>query len=121
MLVSLPTTSTIESLTTRLKITYEELSSFTEVMAAGTAASLVPIKSITMRSRKGFFEYQGGGDEPGPACLKLLAELKGLQQGKSKDSFGWCEHVSPYKPGKDYEVDGVETHGVNGKVISQLP
>ena len=65
-----------------LKIKYEELSSFTEVAAAGTAAALVPIKSITMRSKNDHFKYQGGGDEPGPAIVKLLAQLKGIQAGK---------------------------------------
>lgn len=51
-------------------IKYEELPSFTEVMAAGTAAALVPVRSITMRSRNDKFTYQGGSADPGPACLK---------------------------------------------------
>jgi branched-chain amino acid aminotransferase len=71
-------------------ILYEELPHFTEVMAAGTAASLVPVKGITMRSRGDKFEYAGKEDgEPGPVCLKLLKTLKDIQQGKVKDSFGW--------------------------------
>ncbi|KAL8773062.1 MAG: hypothetical protein Q9203_004979 [Teloschistes exilis] len=74
-------------------IKYEELPSFTEVLAAGTAAALVPIKSISMMSRKDKFLYQKGGDEPGPACVKLLTTLKGIQQGKIKDSFGWLDFV----------------------------
>lgn len=61
--------------------------------AAGTAAALVPIKSITMRSRNDEFKYQDGGDEPGPAVVKLLAQLKGIQQGKVKDQFGWLAEV----------------------------
>ena len=48
-------------------------------MAAGTAAALVPIKSITMRSRNDKFEFQGGSDEPGPACVKFLEQLQGIQ------------------------------------------
>jgi len=39
------------------QIKYEEISSFDEIMAAGTAAALVPIKSITMRSRGDKFEF----------------------------------------------------------------
>ncbi|MCJ1404600.1 hypothetical protein MMC11_007826 [Xylographa trunciseda] len=78
----------------RRPIKYEELPEFDEVMAAGTAAALVPIKSITMKSRGAKFEYQGGGDEPGPCCVKLLTTLKGIQQGNIEDKFGWLEYVA---------------------------
>lgn len=74
----------------RRRITYEELPEFTEVMAAGTAASLVPIKSITMRSKGDKFSYpvpEDGG--PGPVCKELLRVLKGIQQSVEKDQFGW--------------------------------
>ena len=103
-------------------ITYEELPSFTEIMAAGTAAALVPIKSITMKSRNDKFLYQGGGDEPGPACVKLLTTLKALQQGKIKDSFGWLEYVEEAKDfKKDSAMTGVKNGGqVNGSV-DKLP
>lgn len=80
---------------------YEELTTFTEVMAAGTAASLVPVKSITMRSKGDKFEYAGKEDgEPGPICLKLLKTLKDMQQGKIKDPFGWNREVGA--PPKDF-------------------
>ncbi|KXT06276.1 hypothetical protein AC578_9107 [Pseudocercospora eumusae] len=102
-------------------IKYDELPKFTEIAAAGTAAALVPIKSITMRSKNDVFKYQGGGDEPGPVVVKLLTQLKGIQQGKVKDEFGWVEQVRAYKP-NEYETDGAsETNGVNGSSISQLP
>ena len=76
----------------RRRITYEEIHEFSEVMAAGTAASLVPIKSITMRSRNDKFTFEkalpsDGG--PGPVCKELLRVLKGIQQGVEKDQFGW--------------------------------
>lgn len=77
----------------RRPIKYEELPSFTEVVAAGTAAALVPIKSITMRSTGDKFVYLDDNDEPGPAVIKLLTTLKSIQQGKTKDTFGWLEHV----------------------------
>lgn len=79
-------------------IKYEELPSFTEVMAAGTAAALVPVKSITMRSRGDKFTYQDGRAEPGPACVKLLTTLKSIQTGKIKDQFGWLDFVEEVKP-----------------------
>jgi branched-chain amino acid aminotransferase len=98
-------------------IRYEELPSFTEVLAAGTAAALVPIKSITMRSKNDKFVYQEGKDEPGPAHTKLLSTLKGIQQGKIKDTFGWLEYVeqAPVE-----FLTTKESNGVNGNV-DRLP
>ena len=58
-----------------------------------------------MNSKNDTFKYQGGGDEPGPAVVKLLEQLKGIQAWKIKDTFGWCEPVREYKEG-EYEVDG---------------
>lgn len=91
--------------------------------AAGTAAALVPIKSITMRSKNDLFTYQGGGDEPGPVVQKLLEQLKAIQQGRVKDPHGWREPVREYRKG-EYVVEGEEVNGVdgvNGSVPGQLP
>ncbi|KAI7355950.1 branched-chain amino acid aminotransferase [Hortaea werneckii] len=99
-------------------IKYEELPQFNEVLAAGTAAALVPIKSITMRSKGDEFKYQGGGDEPGPAIVKLLAQLKGIQSGKVKDTFGWCQEVQPIQDGQ-YEREPAKSNGVAAP--GQLP
>jgi branched-chain amino acid aminotransferase len=63
-------------------------------MAAGTAAALVPIQSITMKSKNETFTYLEGNEEPGPICLQLLSTLKGIQQGKIKDTFGWLDQVA---------------------------
>ena len=93
-------------------IKYDEISTFTEIMAAGTAAALVPIKSITMRSRNDRFTFQGGSDDPGPACEKLLTTLKSIQQGKVKDPFGWLDFVKEPKgfPSTNGgSADGVDT------------
>ena len=101
-------------------IMYEELKDFDEVMAAGTAASLVPVKSITMRSRDDKFEYAGKEDgEPGPVCLELLKTLKGLQQGKIKDQFGWNLVIKAPPPG----FAGGESPDTNGAVgnVDELP
>ncbi len=100
-------------------IKYEELSEFTEVMAAGTAAALVPIKSITMRSKGQKFPYRDESDEPGPACTKLLTKLKSIQQGKIKDEFGWLEHVKEAPKGfADEMVNGTD---VASGDINKLP
>ncbi|KAJ9664653.1 hypothetical protein H2201_005167 [Coniosporium apollinis] len=101
-------------------IPYEELPSFTEVMAAGTAAALVPIKSITLKSKNDKFTYRDESDEPGPVCQKLLSTLKGIQQGKIKDSFGWLSEVRE-------ESLEVGKKGANGKkdeangMVDKLP
>ena len=102
----------------RRRIDYKELPQFREVMAAGTAASLVPIKSITMRSRGDKFEYPVNEKlDPGPVCTQLLTTLKGIQQGKVKDQFGWNMKVT--EPPKEFVKNAVNG-GVNGGV-DQLP
>lgn len=93
------------------RIPYEELPEFTEVLAAGTAAALVPVKSITMKSKEDKFLYQGGSDEPGPGLVKLLTVLKGMQQGKIEDKFGWLEYV---KDPKDFVAEMMKSEAVNG-------
>ena len=100
-------------------ILYEELPTFTEVMAAGTAAALVPVRSITMESRGDKFTYQEERREPGPACTRLLTTLKNIQQGKAKDEFGWLDYVKehqsdPPKPA----TNGVDLKELN---IDKLP
>lgn len=88
-------------------IPYDELSSFSEIVAAGTAAALVPIKSITMKSRNDTFCYREGSDEAGPAAVKLLSILKGIQQGAIKDSFGWLEYVEEPESRPEASTNGV--------------
>ncbi|KAH7369648.1 branched-chain-amino-acid aminotransferase 5 [Rhexocercosporidium sp. MPI-PUGE-AT-0058] len=92
-------------------IPYTKLASFNEVLGAGTAVGLVPIRSITRKYKSfpaaaqsntrslahaaGFEtvsympdEQQGGG----PVHSKLIAELRAIQLGIVADKFGWrCE------------------------------
>lgn len=106
----------------RRPIRYEELSSFAEVMAAGTAAALVPIKSIRMRSKEDKFLYGDGSEEPGQCCVKLLTTLQGIQQGKIKDQFGWLDYV---KEAKDYTnpdaIKGAEAMNGDNSTVNSLP
>ncbi|KAJ8120307.1 hypothetical protein ONZ43_g2951 [Nemania bipapillata] len=74
-------------------VLYDELPSFTEVLAVGTAGALVPIKSITRKSTGDVFLYNSASDERGPCCTKLLSILKDIQQGNVEDRFGWCTKV----------------------------
>lgn len=99
-------------------IKYEELPEFTEVFAAGTAAALVPIRSISRYSDNKTTEYiKEGSENPGPVCSRLVATLQGIQRGKIEDSFGWCQKVEAVDAkslGQTGEQD------VNGS-ISKLP
>lgn len=105
---------------TGLQIKYEELLTFSEILAAGTAAALVPIKSITRNSRNETFTYIVDDDEePGPICMKLLTTLKGIQMGKIKDTFGWNLKVEEVDAQK--YATGERTNGVSGDSVDKLP
>ncbi|KAI2606657.1 branched-chain amino acid aminotransferase II [Hypoxylon sp. NC1633] len=122
-------------------IKYTELHKFSEVMAAGTAAALVPIQSITRHfdpaspqsissaaGNHSRLSTEGGSEkvsflpdaaeDAGPICLRLLTQLKGIQLGKIKDDFGWCFAVS--------QEDGIKVTGErngthsNGLTVDQL-
>ncbi|KAF6789720.1 branched-chain amino acid aminotransferase [Colletotrichum sojae] len=100
-----PVRQRIHSDATRI-IKYGELPTFSEVMAAGTAAALVPIRSITRRvDASSPQSLAAAGEETvtyipesqedaGSICLKLLSTLKGIQLGKLEDQFGWNFAVS---------------------------
>ncbi|VUC28882.1 unnamed protein product [Clonostachys rosea] len=109
-------------------IKYGELPAFSEVMAAGTAAALVPIRSITRRNAPaGGLPSDsprvsvGKGEEvvtflpqeqedAGAICLKLITQLKAIQLGKVEDAFGWRVEVGT----GDLELAGPERER-NGK------
>lgn len=51
-----------------------------------------------MKSKNDTFTYLSS-DEPGPVCLALLDNLKGIQTGRYEDKFGW--NVKVEKESKD--------------------
>jgi len=73
-----------------------------------------------MRSRNDKFTYQNGSDEPGPACVKILTTLKGIQTGKIEDTFGWLEKVEEAKEGS-YGGEGGNSNGVGHDMVDKLP
>jgi branched-chain amino acid aminotransferase len=95
----------------RRTVKYAELPRFAEVMAAGTAAALVPIRSITRRVVGGLPAdsprvtvtdaeetvafLPEDLEEPGPVCQRLLTQLKAVQLGKVDDTFGWNATIGP--------------------------
>lgn len=78
--------------TEKRSILYEELPNFTEILADGTAASVVPVRSITCRHENSKLPSSppvttdGNSEtiayisasqlEAGPVCLRLSAELR---------------------------------------------
>ncbi|KAJ5526021.1 hypothetical protein N7494_012671 [Penicillium frequentans] len=87
------------------RVSYDELAGFDEVVAAGTAAALVPVRSITMRSKGNKFEYRSGNNnEGGEVCVRLLQNLRGIQSGQKEDTFGWNFEVQA--PPKGWMEDG---------------
>lgn len=72
----------------RRKIPVEELATFDEVGACGTAAVITPIKKIFDRDSNNTFEYCKDG-QAGPVSTKLYKHLQGIQLGEMEDKFGW--------------------------------
>jgi branched-chain amino acid aminotransferase len=67
-------------------IPVEELSTFEEVAACGTAAVISPICTIQDRGTGKVYDY---GTEAGPVCKKLYDTLTGIQEGKVEDTHNW--------------------------------
>lgn len=80
----------------RKQIPYTELPNFTEVVAVGTAAALVSIRSITRELSDDKFFYRDGANEAGPCCVKLTKALQDIQRGRARDTFGWLDQVGHY-------------------------
>ncbi|OQA02256.1 MAG: Branched-chain-amino-acid aminotransferase [Bacteroidetes bacterium ADurb.Bin408] len=76
----------------RRQITLQELATFEEVGACGTAAVISPIKKIVDRETGHVFEFCKDG-QAGPVSTKLYKMLQGIQYGEVEDVFGWTEVV----------------------------
>jgi len=74
--------------TERRSILVEELSTFEETGACGTAAVITPIAKIVDADVNKIYEYCKDG-KPGAATMKLYNKLVGIQSGDEKDEFGW--------------------------------
>ncbi len=76
----------------RRPVEVEELATFTEVGACGTAAVISPIAKIFDPQNNRIYEYCMDG-RPGPLTLKLYNKLVGIQNGDEADTFGWMTIV----------------------------
>jgi branched-chain amino acid aminotransferase len=78
--------------TERRQVPVDELSSFAEAGACGTAAVISPIAKIFDPEKNKIYEYCKDGN-PGPESLKLYNKLVSIQNGDETDPFGWVTIV----------------------------
>jgi branched-chain amino acid aminotransferase len=78
--------------TERRQVPVDELSSFEEAGACGTAAVITPIGKIFDPEKNKIYEYCKNG-EPGIQTLKLYRKLTAIQNGDEPDPFGWMTIV----------------------------
>lgn len=76
----------------RRKIPVEELATFEETGACGTAAVISPIGKIVDPDKNMIYEYCRDG-KPGKTTMKLYNKLVGIQLGDEPDEFGWMTIV----------------------------
>jgi len=76
----------------RRPVLFEELSSFEEVGACGTAAVITPIRKIVDPDTNKIYEFCCDG-KPGPVSTRLYNKLMAIQNGDESDPYGWVEFV----------------------------
>lgn len=74
----------------RRPIRLEELETFEEASACGTAAVCSPICQIDDIDTGKSYTF-GKADEAGPITTKLYNQLRGIQNGDLEDTHGWCD------------------------------
>lgn len=76
----------------RRQIPEEELATFEEAGACGTAAVISPIERIDdLENKKSYVISKDG--KPGPISTKLYQHLRGIQYGTEPDVHGWTKVV----------------------------
>jgi len=74
----------------RRPISEDELDSFEEAGACGTAAVISPISHLDDMDTGKVYSF---GDKPGPWSTKLYETLRGIQYGTIEDKHGWTTVV----------------------------
>ncbi|KAE8841809.1 hypothetical protein HRS9122_05935 [Pyrenophora teres f. teres] len=92
------------------RVAVEELASFKEVLAVGTAVSILPISSITNEETGEKFVYCENG-EAGPAAKKLNEAIGQAIRGVDEDRFGWRYEIT-FPDEAEVQVNG---HAVTAK------
>ena len=76
----------------RRHIPVEELGTFEEVGACGTAAVISPIGEIDDLDNGDKYRF-GTPGQAGPWSEKLYNRLRGIQYGEVEDTHNWCEII----------------------------
>ncbi|KAA5435355.1 branched chain amino acid aminotransferase, partial [Bacteroides cellulosilyticus] len=76
----------------RRPVAEEELTTFEEAGACGTAAVISPIERIDDPENGHSYVIAKDG-KPGPVCTKLYNKLRGIQYGDEPDTHGWVTIV----------------------------
>jgi len=74
------------------RVSVEELSTFDEAGACGTAAVISPVGKIFDPATNHVYEYCKDGSA-GKVCTTLYNRLRAIQYGDEPDKFGWVELV----------------------------
>ncbi|CAM9184014.1 unnamed protein product [Chrysoparadoxa australica] len=75
----------------RRDVPLEELDSFVEVAACGTAVVMTAVKRVVTSEK--VYEI-GSGEEVGEVCQKLYKQVRGIQNGEVEDTMNWMESVT---------------------------
>ena len=76
----------------RRPVPIEELATFEEAGACGTAAVISPVSRIDDLDENKSYIFSRDG-EPGPVSLKLYNKLRAIQYGDEEDKYGWITIV----------------------------
>lgn len=76
----------------RRPVTVDELGTFEEVGACGTAAIISPISEIVDIDNNKTYTYCKDG-KPGPVSTRIFETLQGIQYGEIEDKYGWTEII----------------------------
>ena len=72
----------------RRPISIDELETFEEAGACGTAAVISPIQRLDdLDNNKSYIFSEDG--KPGPICTMLYNKLRAIQNGEEEDVHGW--------------------------------
>jgi len=77
----------------RRPIPIEELATFEEAGACGTAAVISPVSRIDDLDENKSYVFSKDG-EPGPVSLKLYNKLRAIQYGDEEDKYGWITIIN---------------------------
>ncbi|KAM7186223.1 Aminotransferase [Naviculisporaceae sp. PSN 640] len=108
----------------RREVRFSEVGKLDEVVAVGTAASAVPIRSLSRLETGEKYTFGGNG-----RLTELAGRMADIQRGKRDDTEGWCWVVGGYEKtavvvpgpgdGKDVEEGGYGG-GISGYLLSAL-